>query len=74
MLHNVAFCDIILFEVIIISLKIASLNFRAENNLTQQEFADKLNIGREVVIRIEQGKEPRAITRRKMELYIGNNK
>lgn len=54
-------------------LRTKSLNFRAKNNLTQQELADKLQIGRELIIRIEQGKSVRPVNQRKMELYIDHN-
>lgn len=55
-------------------LKNKLLTFRAMRDLTQQEFAESVGVGREVIIRAEQGKSIRPVVERKIELYIENNK
>lgn len=48
------------------------LDFRARNNMSQRELAEKAKVGIRAISLIERGlQEPSRLTRRKIELAIG---
>lgn len=52
-------------------LKHLLINYRAENNMTQEELAKKLNVHRTTVIEYEKGKAPRPINEAKIRILLG---
>lgn len=51
------------------------IDFRAINNLTQAELAEKIGVSRGMIVEIESGKRKvKRVTQRKIEIYLEQNR